>query len=157
MISCSLTTGFIYLSGIGLGAVVLGSGYLTFRDTRPWTNVNIPQTTARDDTSEHSDDEIPARQPTDSSLSDPMVSSRPSALDILPEDERQIVEPVLTSPGITQLELRDRADFSKAKISQTVTDLEKRGILSREASGRTYRLYPEEALTGSIDCRSDPE
>ncbi|UWG46836.1 putative transcriptional regulator [Halanaeroarchaeum sp. HSR-CO] len=75
------------------------------------------------------------------------VSSRPSVLDVLPEDERRILEPVIESPGVTQIALRDRADFSKSKVSQTVSDLEKRGLLSRERQGRTYRIYPTDELT----------
>ncbi len=70
-------------------------------------------------------------------------------LDLLPEDERRILEPVLTSPGITQIELRDRADFSKSKVSQTVSALEKRGLLYRERQGRTYRIYPSDELEQS--------
>ncbi|WP_394740882.1 MarR family transcriptional regulator [Natronococcus roseus] len=75
-------------------------------------------------------------------------SSRPNprVLDVLPEDERRILEPVVDSPGLTQIELRDRADFSKSKVSQTVTDLEKRGLLYREPQGRTYRVYPSDDL-----------
>ncbi|ELY59188.1 hypothetical protein C491_07601 [Natronococcus amylolyticus DSM 10524] len=70
----------------------------------------------------------------------------PRVLDVLPEDERRILEPVVDSPGLTQIELRDRADFSKSKVSQTVTDLEKRGLLYREPQGRTYRVYPSDDL-----------
>ena len=70
----------------------------------------------------------------------------PRVLDVLPEDERRILEPVVDSPGLTQIELRDRADFSKSKVSQTVTDLEKRGLLYREPQGRTYRVYPRDDL-----------
>jgi len=73
------------------------------------------------------------------------VSQR-RVLDLLPEDERRILEPVLTSPGLTQIELRDRSDFSKSKVSQTVSDLEKRGLLYRERQGRTYRVYPSDEL-----------
>ena len=73
------------------------------------------------------------------------VQRRP--LDLLPEDERRILEPVLESPGLTQIEIRDRSDFSKSKVSQTVTDLEKRGLLYRERQGRTYRVYPADELT----------
>ncbi|WP_227380191.1 helix-turn-helix transcriptional regulator [Haladaptatus halobius] len=73
-------------------------------------------------------------------------SQKSTILDLLPEDERRILQPVLTSPGLTQIELRDRSDFSKAKVSQTVTDLEKRGLLYRESQGRTYRIYPDESL-----------
>lgn len=67
-------------------------------------------------------------------------------LDILPEDEEKILEPVLVSPGITQVEVCDRSGFSRSKVSQTVTDLEKRGLLYREKQGRTYRVYPADDL-----------
>ena len=82
-------------------------------------------------------------------------SHRRRLLDLLPEDERRILGPILESPGLTQIELRDRADFSKSKVSQTVSDLEKRGLLYREPQGRTYRIYPADNLdlngTGSRD------
>jgi uncharacterized membrane protein len=55
--------------------------------------------------------------------------------------------PVLESPGLTQIELRDRADFSKSKVSQTVSGLEKRGLLYREKQGRTYRVYPDDGVS----------
>ena len=71
---------------------------------------------------------------------------RPAVLDVLPEDERRVLEPVIASPGLTQIELRDRSDFSKSKVSQTVTGLEKRGLLYRERQGRTYRIYPADDL-----------
>ncbi|WP_328821360.1 helix-turn-helix transcriptional regulator [Natronorubrum halalkaliphilum] len=77
---------------------------------------------------------------------DPTSDSTPRVLEVLPADERRILEPVLESPGITQIALRDRADFSKSKVSQTVTDLEKRGLLYRERQGRTYRVYPSDDL-----------
>ncbi|MGM0605053.1 MAG: helix-turn-helix transcriptional regulator [Halobacteriota archaeon] len=70
----------------------------------------------------------------------------PNVLDVLPEDERRVLEPVVASPGITQIELRDRSDFSKSKVSQTVSGLEKRGLLYRERQGRTYRVYPSDEL-----------
>lgn len=72
--------------------------------------------------------------------------TRPDPLEVLPEDERRILEPVLESPGITQVALRDRSEFSKSKVSQTVSALEKRGILYRERQGRTYRVYPDDSL-----------
>jgi uncharacterized membrane protein len=67
-------------------------------------------------------------------------------LDVLPEDERSILEPVVKSPGLTQIKVRDRSGFSRSKVSQTVTDLEERGLLYRERQGRTYRVYPAEDL-----------
>lgn len=71
---------------------------------------------------------------------------RRQLLDVLPDDERRILDPVIESPGLTQIEIRDRSDFSKSKVSQTITDLEKRGLLYRESQGRTYRVYPVEDL-----------
>lgn len=72
--------------------------------------------------------------------------SHPDVLDMLPEDERRILNPVIESPGITQVALRDRSEFSKAKVSQTVSTLEKRGVVYRERQGRTYRIYPSDSL-----------
>lgn len=72
---------------------------------------------------------------------------QPSPVTYLPEDEQRIVEPILESPGLTQVELRGRSDFSKAKVSQTVSKLEDRGLIYREKQGRTYRVYPGELLT----------
>lgn len=73
---------------------------------------------------------------------------QPIVLDYLPEDERRVIEPILDSPGLTQVELRGRSDFSKAKVSQTVSELEDRGLIYRERQGRTYRVYPGELLKG---------
>ena len=67
-------------------------------------------------------------------------------LDLLPEDERRVLTPVIESPGITQTAVADRADYSRSKVSQTVTDLEDRGLLYRERQGRTYRVYPADDL-----------
>lgn len=71
-------------------------------------------------------------------------------LDVLPEDERKILEPVIESPGLTQIEVRDRSGYSKSKVSQTITDLEKRGLLYRERQGRTYRVYPADDLEDQL-------
>jgi len=72
-------------------------------------------------------------------------------LDLLPDDERRILEPVVESPGLTQIALRDRSDFSKSKVSQTVSELEKRGLLYREKQGRTYRVYPDDDLADRLE------
>ncbi len=77
---------------------------------------------------------------------DPEAQPRDRVLDLLPDDERRVLEPVCTSPGITQIELRDRSGFSKSKVSQTVSGLEERGLLYRERQGRTYRIYPSDDL-----------
>lgn len=87
-----------------------------------------------------------AEQPAQASSMNNSLSEQTSALTFLPEDERRIIEPILESPGLTQVELRGRSDFSKAKVSQTVSELENRGLIYREKQGRTYRVYPGELL-----------
>lgn len=82
-----------------------------------------------------------SEQHTDDSLTNSPPSERTSPLTFLPEDELRVVEPILESPGLTQVELRGRSDFSKAKVSQTVSKLEDRGLIYREKQGRTYRVY----------------
>lgn len=81
----------------------------------------------------------------------PARSTSPAVLDYLPEDERKVLEPILDTPGLTQVELRGRSDFSKAKVSQTVSELEGRGLIYRERQGRTYKIYPGELLKNSAD------
>ena len=103
---------------------------------------------------------IEAREESPSEDDEPAETSKPDgtsvsrermpALEYLPADERRVLEPVLDSPGLTQVELRGRSDFSKAKVSQTVSELEDRGLLYREKQGRTYRIYPGEPLKGNL-------
>ena len=71
-------------------------------------------------------------------------------MDVLPEDERRILEPVIESPGLTQIAVRDRSGFSRSKVSQTITDLEERGLVYRERQGRTYRVYPADDLDEQV-------
>lgn len=87
----------------------------------------------------------------DPAAENPPANPKPSEsiLQVLPDDERRVLEPVLDSPGLTQIALRDRSDFSKSKVSQTVSELEKRGLIYRERQGRTYRVYPSDELAGS--------
>lgn len=90
--------------------------------------------------------ERPSEESVEESSMGGSLSERNSVLSVLPEDERRVVEPILRSPGLTQVELRGRSDFSKAKVSQTVSELEERGLIYREKQGRTYRVYPGELL-----------
>ena len=79
-------------------------------------------------------------------MAEAQFSGQPSPLTFLPEDEQRVLKPILESPGLTQVELRGRSDFSKAKVSQAVSELEDRGLIYREKQGRTYRIYPGELL-----------
>lgn len=96
-----------------------------------------PQGHSSDLASEKPDQGAPTREST---------PEQSSALTVLPDDERRILEPILESPGLTQVELRGRSGFSKAKVSHTVSELEDRGLIYREKQGRTYRVYPGELL-----------
>jgi len=148
-----------YLLGTVVAVALVGGGYLAVRDQ--FVVDDATGTTS----AVMADDPVAADAGVDSAAdtagdggtgdtvesSDADESDRPSRplLDVLPEDERRILQPVVDSPGLTQIELRDRADFSKSKVSQTVSDLEQRGLLYREPQGRTYRVYPSDELDES--------
>ncbi|GGC66144.1 helix-turn-helix transcriptional regulator [Haloferax sulfurifontis] len=135
-----------YVLGTALAAAVIGGGYLAVRDALNGADAGerVQDQTANPTDRERTEPpaEVGQSEETSPSASHP----RTRVLDLLPEDERRVLEPVLTSPGITQIELRDRSDFSKSKVSQTVSALEKRGLLYRERQGRTYRIYPSDEL-----------
>lgn len=135
-----------YVLGTLLVSVVIGGLYLAVRDELPDTETRDRR---RGETPNAVSGEIVGSRERDAQPNgaiDPEEHPRARILDILPNDERRILEPVLSSPGITQIELRDRSDFSKSKVSQTVSALEKRGLLYRERQGRTYRIYPSDDL-----------
>lgn len=133
-----------YVLGTVLITAVVGGGYLVVRDEITSSDGHDRSQEAPSNTTvpEQAESQAKAAQPD----GEPAPESRPreQVLDLLPEDERRVLEPVLSSPGLTQIELRDRSDFSKSKVSQTVSALEKRGLLYRERQGRTYRVYPSD-------------
>lgn len=135
-----------YLLGTILVAGVIAGGYLGIRHRIVSPN---SQPTASDVTESGSG--ITDRNGGKDGLSMAETETDRPILDLLPDDERRILQPVIESPGLTQIELRDRSDFSKSKVSQTVTDLEKRGLLYREPQGRTYRVYPADELKQKQD------
>lgn len=139
-----------YLLGTVVAVAVVGGGYLAVRE----------QFVGDNSSRQHdADATVPADDPAGESMTgeattvttgeDVAATDDRPLLDVLPEDERRILQPVVDSPGLTQIELRDRADFSKSKVSQTVSDLEKRGLLYREPQGRTYRVYPSDEIEES--------
>jgi uncharacterized membrane protein len=139
-----------YVLGTILVSVVIGGGYLMIRDDVTSTEAvdrqgsDVSDQIDQERSEFESEPSINTAQPSDGI--NPETQPRARVLDLLPDDERRILEPVLSSPGITQIELRDRSDFSKSKVSQTVSALEKRGLLYRERQGRTYRIYPSDDL-----------
>ena len=146
-----------YALGTVLVAAVIAGGYLAVRDDRAGPersprprDSGSEATEAESPTVETESPAVEAETPADAGrpagAETPEERPRARVLDLLPEDERRVLEPVLSSPGVTQIELRDRSGFSKSKVSQTVSGLEKRGLLYREQQGRTYRIYPSDEL-----------
>ncbi|QKY18571.1 MULTISPECIES: MarR family transcriptional regulator [Halobacteriales] len=135
-----------YIGGTLLVSAVIIGGYLLIRNDL--TNTAVPDDTqAKTESQTVSEtDNSPEEAAQSSGVINPESQPQARVLDLLPDDERRILEPVLSSPGITQIELRDRSNFSKSKVSQTVSALEKRGLLYRERQGRTYRIYPSDDL-----------
>lgn len=64
----------------------------------------------------------------------------------LSDDEMLIIDMVKDTPGVTQDSLRFRTDFSKSKVSALILNLEKKGIIQREKSGKTYKIFLSELL-----------
>ncbi|MGM0592433.1 MAG: helix-turn-helix transcriptional regulator [Halobacteriota archaeon] len=135
-----------YVLGTFLVSAVIGGGYLVIRDEITSIDVTGRSQNEIANPTDPEGDEPPEGTTQPDGAINPEAQPQARVLDLLPEDERRILEPVISSPGITQIELRDRSDFSKSKVSQTVTPLEKRGLLYRERQGRTYRIYPSDDL-----------
>ncbi|QFU84399.1 helix-turn-helix transcriptional regulator [Natronorubrum aibiense] len=135
-----------YILGTFLVSAVIGGGYLVIRDEVTSIDVNDRSQDEMANPTDPEEDESPEVAIQSNGAINPESQPQARVLDLLPDDERRILEPVISSPGITQVELRDRSNFSKSKVSQTVSALEKRGLLYRERQGRTYRIYPSDDL-----------
>ena len=58
--------------------------------------------------------------------------------------EKKVVSAVKEQNGITQSTLRLRVDMSKAKLSQVLTELEKKNLVRREPENKTLAIYWKE-------------
>ncbi|MFQ6088315.1 MAG: helix-turn-helix transcriptional regulator [Candidatus Methanofastidiosia archaeon] len=65
---------------------------------------------------------------------------------ILEGDEEKLFKIVRNSEGITQSSLRFRTKFSSSKVSALLLNLEKKNVIQREKTGRTYKIYVSEWL-----------
>ena len=59
----------------------------------------------------------------------------------LDENERKVMVSIKEQEGITQSTLKYRANLSKAKVSQILTDFEKKDLIIREVKGKTYKVF----------------
>jgi len=62
----------------------------------------------------------------------------------LSEDEKAILDEIKKAGEITQDSLRYRLNWSKAKISTILTNLDKINLIQRERTGKTYKVYLQE-------------
>ncbi|MFA4952770.1 MAG: hypothetical protein WC584_00955 [Candidatus Pacearchaeota archaeon] len=59
----------------------------------------------------------------------------------LSKDERTILDEIKKAGEVTQDSLRFRLNWSKAKISTILTNLDKMSLIQRERIGKTYKVY----------------
>ena len=59
----------------------------------------------------------------------------------LDENEKKVLISIKEQEGITQSTLKYRANLSKAKVSQILTDFEKKSLIVRKAKGKTYQVF----------------
>ena len=57
------------------------------------------------------------------------------------ENEQKVIRAIKEQDGITQSTLKFRTDLSKAKVSQILTDFEKKSLIRREEKGKTYSVH----------------
>lgn len=62
-------------------------------------------------------------------------------LKAMDESEQKVLKAIKEQDGITQSTLKFRTDLSKAKVSQILTDFEKKHLVKRELKGKTYAVY----------------
>jgi uncharacterized membrane protein len=62
----------------------------------------------------------------------------------LSEDEKLVVDEICRAGEITQDSLRFRLEWSKAKLSRILTNLDKLNIIQRERVGKTYKVFLSE-------------
>lgn len=64
---------------------------------------------------------------------------------VLSDDEKRILDEIKKAGKITQDSLRFRLGWSKAKVSTILTNLDKKGIVQRQRTGKTYNIHLQNA------------
>ena len=68
-------------------------------------------------------------------------SADAAVMKVLTDDEKKIMEAVQKEQGITQSTLRFKTDFSKAKLSELLTSLERRNLIKKQLDGKTNKVF----------------
>ncbi len=85
-------------------------------------------------------DEILARLDA-AALRDERTLRLDTIMKVLDPAPAKVLSTIVASEGITQHMLVVRTGFSKALVSQIVSDFEKKGLLHREVRGKSYAIY----------------
>jgi len=59
----------------------------------------------------------------------------------LSDDEKAVLDEIRRAGEITQDSLRFRLEWSKAKLSRILTNLDKMNLIQRERVGKTYNVF----------------
>ncbi|MBI2649691.1 hypothetical protein HYX04_00075 [Candidatus Woesearchaeota archaeon] len=62
-------------------------------------------------------------------------------LKAMDDNEKKVLKAIKEQNGITQSTLKFRTDLSKAKVSQILTEFERKHLVKRESKGKTYAVY----------------
>ncbi len=62
-------------------------------------------------------------------------------IEYLKEDEQLIIRSIMNEDGIDQKKIQQLTNFSKAKVSKIISDLDSRNIVRKEKFGRRNKLY----------------
>ncbi|MBI2558742.1 MarR family transcriptional regulator [Candidatus Woesearchaeota archaeon] len=62
-------------------------------------------------------------------------------LKAMDDNEKKVLKAIKEQEGITQSTLKFRTDLSKSKVSQILTDFERKNLVKREIKGKTYSVY----------------
>jgi len=78
----------------------------------------------------------------------PSLQKQPTRIDeleiikrALSDDEKQVLDEIRRAGEITQDSLRFRLEWSKAKLSRILTNLDKLNLIQRERFGKTYKVF----------------
>lgn len=84
-------------------------------------------------------------RPRKASARNSIINNKQKALRIikkkLSEDENKMLKEIERAGSITQDSLRARLEWSKAKVSTTLTRLDKMNLIQRERQGKTYKVF----------------
>lgn len=67
-------------------------------------------------------------------------------LEGLDEDEKKVITSVKEQDGISQSTLRYRTDLSKSKLSMVLSQLEKKGLITKVKKGKINNIFLKKAL-----------